>query len=156
MLMPALLHDDFDLFDGFSFAPWWGGREFENMEKKLYGHRAQNVMRTDIRENENGYEMEIDLPGFKKEDVSVELEDGYLTICAAKGFEREDADKGEKAGKYICRERYAGSCKRSYYVGEQYNQDDIKAKFEHGMLSLAIPKKSAEKIENKKYIAIEG
>ena len=154
MLMPSLFHDDFDLFD--RFDPWFNGfddREFKNMEKKLYGHRAKNVMRTDVKESDTGYEMEIDLPGFSKDEVTVELNDGYLTISAAKGLDKDEADK---KGKYICRERYAGEMSRSFYVGEGIAEEDIKASFKHGILKLNIPKKDAKQVESKKYIAIEG
>lgn len=158
MLMPSLFNDDFDLFDGFPFDSWFNNREFENMEKKLYGHRAKNVMNTDVREDDAGYKMEIDLPGFKKEEVTVELDNGYLTIIASKGLDKDEAEseKEAKKGRYIRRERYAGSCQRSYYIGEQYRQEDIKAKFEHGILTLMIPKKNVQQIANKNYIAIEG
>ena len=104
--MPSLFHDDFDLFDCFYQDPWFGGfddRELKNVEKKLYGHRAKNVMRTDVKESNTGYEMEIDLPGFSKDEVTVELKDGYLTISAEKGLEKDD---NEKKGKYLIQERY--------------------------------------------------
>ena len=93
MLMPSLFHENFDLFDRFYQDPWFGfnDREWKDMEKKLYGHRAQNVMSTDIKETETGYEMEIDLPGFRKDEVSVELNEGYLTISAAKGLDKNEA-----------------------------------------------------------------
>ena len=157
--MPSIFHDDFDLFDRFYQNPWLGfdDREFKNMEKKLYGHRAKNVMNTDIKESDNGYEMEIDLPGFSKDEVTVELNEGYLTISASKGLNRDEAenDKEAKKGNYIRRERYAGACQRSFYIGEGIHEEDIKAKFEHGVLNLCIPKKSAQ-IPEKKTIMIEG
>lgn len=158
MLMPSLFNDDYDLFGSSLLDPWFDNRGFEDMEKKLYGHRAKNVMNTDVRESDTGYEMEIDLPGFSKDEITVELTNGYLTISAAKGFDKDEAESEEEAkhGRYIRRERYAGSCQRSYYVGEQYRQEDIKAKFEHGILTLSIPKKSAQELESRNYIAIEG
>lgn len=160
MLMTSLFNDNFDLFDRFYDDPWFGfnDRDFKNMEKKLYGHRAKNVMSTDIKESDNGYEMMIDLPGFTKEEVSAELENGYLTISAAKGLNNDKAESEEEAqkGNYIRRERYVGSCQRSFYVGDAVKKEDIKAKFEHGILTLNIPKKEAKEIENNKYIAIEG
>ena len=158
MLMPSLFHDDFDLFDRFDLDPWFNDREFKNLEKKLYGHRAKNVMNTDIKESENGYEMLIDLPGFAKEDVKVALEDGYLTVSAEKGFDKSesDSDKEAKSGKYIRKERYSGSCKRSFYVGDALTEQDIKASFKHGILTLTIPKKDTKQIEQNKYIPIEG
>lgn len=157
MLMPSLFHDDFDLFDCFYQDPWFGGfddRELKNVEKKLYGHRAKNVMRTDVKESNTGYEMEIDLPGFSKDEVTVELKDGYLTISAAKGLDKEEKD--EKDGKYIRKERYSGAMSRSFYVGDELKQEDIKAKYEDGILKLSVPKKEPKKVETTKHIAIEG
>ena len=160
MLMPSLFHENFDLFDRFYQDPWFGfnDREWKDMEKKLYGHRDQNVMGTDIKETETGYEMEIDLPGFRKDEVSVELNEGYLTISAAKGLDKNEAESEEEAkkGNYIRRERYSGACQRSFYVGEELTREDIKASFKHGILTLTIPKKEAKQVETKKYIEIEG
>ena len=127
----------------------------ENVEKKLYGHNAKNVMKTDIKELEGGYELEIDLPGFKKEEVQATLEDGYLTISAEKGLDQDEQEK--KTGKYIRKERYAGACQRSFYVGDNLTQEDIKGEFKHGILTLNVPKKEAKPaVETNKYIAIEG
>lgn len=160
MLMPRLFNDDFDLIDRFYQDPWFGfdDREFKNLEKKLYGHRAKNIMNTDIKESETGYEMEIDLPGFSKDEVTVELKDGYLTVSAAKGLDKDEAksENEAKKGNYIRRERYSGACQRSFYVGEELTQEDIKAKFKHGILTLSIPKKDAKQVEEKSYISIEG
>ena len=161
MLMPSLLHDNFDLFDHFYQDPWFGGfndREFRNVEKQLYGHRAKNVMNTDIKESDTGYELEIDLPGFRKEEVTVELQDGYLPVSAAKGLDKNEAESEEaaKKGNYIRRERYSGACQRSFYVGENITQQDIKASFRHGILTLNVPKKEAEAVPAKRYITIEG
>jgi len=158
MFMPSLFDDNFDLFDRFYQTPWFDGQDFNNLEKKLYGHRAKNVMSTDIKEKDDGYEMVIDLPGFTKDEVKVELNDGYLTVSAAKGLDEDDADsaKDAKAGKYIRRERYAGACQRSFYVGEFVARDDIKAEFKHGILTLNIPKKTAKSVAANNYIAIEG
>ena len=158
MLMPSLFHDDFDLFD--RFDPWFNGfddREFKNMEKKLYGHRAKNVMRTDVKESDTGYEMEIDLPGFSKDEVTVELNDGYLTISAAKGLDKDEAKSDEEAhkGNYIRRERYSGACQRSFYVGDKVTKDDIQAKYDKGVLSVFVPKKEVKKLENKQTIEVE-
>jgi HSP20 family molecular chaperone IbpA len=157
MLMPSLFYDEFDLFDDFG-GPWFNNRDFRNMEKKLYGSKAKNMMSTDIKETDNGYEMVVDLPGFKKEDVSVELDNGYLTITAGKGLEQNEAESEEakKEGRYIRRERYSGEFKRSFYVGDALTQEDIKAKFQHGLLTLDIPKKDAPQVTANKYIAIEG
>lgn len=160
MMTPSLFNEDFDLMDRFYNDPWFGfdNREFKNMEKKLYGHRAKNVMNTDIKEHDDGYELTIDLPGFTKDEVSVSLDSGYLTISAAKGLDEDKADseKEAKKGKYIRRERYAGSCSRSFYVGDDIENGDVKAKFEHGILTLEIPKKDGKVLEQKKYIPIEG
>ena len=160
MLTPSLFNDNFDLSDCFYQDPWFGfdDREFKNLEKKLYGHRAKNIMNTDIKESDNGYEMEIDLPGFKKDEITVELNDGYLTISAAKRLDKDEAESKEEAkkGNYIRRERYSGACQRSFYVGDAITQEDIKASFKHGILTLNIPKKDAKQVETKKYISIEG
>lgn len=159
MLAPSLFFDDFDLMNGFYQDPWKDfDKEFKNLDKKVYGHRAKNVMNTDIRETDDGYEMEIDLPGFKKEDVTVELDQGYLTISASRGIDKNEAESEEqfKKGNYIRRERYSGSCQRSFYVGDTVTNEDIKASFEHGILKLSIPKKAPEQVKANKYIQIEG
>ena len=160
MMTPSLFNDNFDLFDRFYEDPWFGfnDHEFKNLEKKLYGHRAKNIMNTDIKESDSEYEMTIDLPGFKKEEVSVALENGYLTISAAKGLNKDEAanEEEKKKGNYIRRERYSGSCQRSFYVGDALTVEDIKANFQHGILTLTIPKKEKKEIGNSKYIAIEG
>ena len=110
-------------------------------------------MKTDIREHDEGYEVDIDLPGFKKDEISIELENGYLTVSAAKGLDKDEEDK---KGKYIRKERYAGAMQRSFYVGENLTDEDIKAKYENGILKLSVPKKPAKAVEAKKTIAIEG
>lgn len=159
MMLPSLFNESFDLMDRFCNDPWFGfdDREFKNLEKKLYGHRAKNVMNTDIRENETGYEMTVDLPGFSKDEVTISLENGYLTISAAKGLDQDEAESEEEAKKhnYIRRERYAGSCQRSFYVGDAITHEDVKAKFKHGILTIELPKKDANQIASNKYIAIE-
>lgn len=142
------------MFGDFFTDPWFDDKEFKDMQKKLYGHRAKNVMSTDVKEVENGYELEMDLPGFKKDEIKASVENGYLTISAARGLDEDEKDK--KSGKYIRRERYAGACERSFYVGEGISQDDIKASFQHGILKLFIPKEPAKTVEEKKYVAIEG
>lgn len=142
------------MFGDFFTDPWFDDKEFKDMQKKLYGHRAKNVMSTDVKEVENGYELEMDLPGFKKEEIKASVENGYLTISAARGLDEDEKDK--KSGKYIRRERYAGACERSFYVGEGISQDDIKASFQHGILKLFIPKEPEKSVEEKKYVAIEG
>ena len=152
MLMPSIFRTN-SLIDDLFDDDWFNDKEFRNMEKKLYGHRAKNVMNTDVKETEDGYELEMDLPGFKKEEVSVELNNGYITIRAAKGLDEDEKEK--KTGKYIRRERYSGACERSFYVGEEVTQQDIKASFRHGILKLDIPKKEAKKIEQNNFISIE-
>ncbi len=149
MLMPSIFNDN--VFDDFFDFPFYDDRA----EKKLYGHHAANLMKTDIQEHEDGYTLEMDLPGFKKEEIKVELNNGYMTISAAKGLDEDEKDK--KSGKYIRRERYTGSCQRSFYVGEDVTEEDIKAEFKHGILKLFIPKKEAKPaVEQKKYVSIEG
>ena len=152
MLMPSIFGND--MFGDFFTDPWFDEKEFKDMQKKLYGHRAKNVMSTDVKEVENGYELEMDLPGFKKDEIKASVENGYLTISAARGLDEDEKDK--KSGKYIRRERYAGACERSFYVGEGISQDDIKASFQHGTLKLFIPKEPEKSVEEKKYVAIEG
>ena len=152
MLMPSIFGND--MFGDFFTDPWFDDKEFKDMQKKLYGHRAKNVMSTDVKEVENGYELEMDLPGFRKDEIKASVENGYLTISAARGLDEDEKDK--KSGKYIRRERYAGACERSFYVGEGISQDDIKASFQHGILKLFIPKEPEKSVEEKKYVAIEG
>ena len=113
------------------------------MEKPLYGHNAKNLMKTDVREHDDSYEVEIELPGFHKDEVQLSLENGYLNITAAKGLDKDEKDK--KSGKLIRQERYAGSMSRSFYVGEELTEEDIKAKLEHGVLSLQSSRKRISK-----------
>ena len=148
MLMPSIFGENLFDDDWFDFD-----RDFWGRKNPLYGKNAKNIMKTDIREHDDGYELDIDLPGFKKDEINVELENGYLTISAAKGLDKDGQDK---KGKYIRNERYAGAMQRSFYVGDAVTQEDIKAKFEDGILKLSIPKKDAKAVETKKTIAIEG
>ena len=148
MMMPSIFGEN--LFDDdwmdFPFAhDFWGGKN------PLYGKRAKNMMKTDIREHDDGYEIDIDLPGFKKDEINVELDDGYLTISAEKSL---DKDEEKKHGRYIRRERYAGAMQRSFYVGDALTQEDIKAKYEHGILKLSVPKKEAQAVESSCHIFI--
>ena len=113
------------------------------LKNPLYGKNAKNIMKTDIKEHDGGYELDIDLPGFKKDEITIDLDNGYLTISAAKGLDKDEQDK---QGKYI----------RSFYVGDAVTEEDVKAKFEDGILRLSIPKKDAKAVETKKTIAIEG
>ena len=127
---------------------------FPDVDKALYGKHAKNVMKTDVKETDNSYEVDIDLPGFKKDEIEAKLENGYLTISAAKGLDKEE--KEEKDGKYIRKERYSGAMSRSFYVGDELKQEDIKAKYEDGILKLSVPKTEQKKVETTKHIAIEG
>ena len=140
------LFDD-SLSDFFDF-----GRMMPQVSSELYGKHARNLMKTDVREGEKSYELDIDLPGFSKDEITVQLENGYLSISAAKGL---DKDQENKDGKYIRRERYAGSMSRTFYVGDQLTEQDIQAKFENGILQLTVPKKEAKQVEGRKHIAIE-
>ena len=152
--MPSIFGED--MFDEFMRDfPFFDENAGNKIEKKLYGRHAKNLMKTDIKELEGGYELEMDLPGFTKDEITAELKDGYLTISASKGLDKDEQEK--ETGKYIRRERYAGACQRSFYVGEDITEQDIKAEFKHGILKLFVPKKeAAPKVENKKYVAIEG
>ena len=149
MLVPSIFEEKF-MDDLFGFPEL---KEFDNMEKKLYGRRAGRMMKTDVREKDDNYEVVIDIPGFKKEEITVELDEGYLTINAAKGL---DKDENDKKGKLIRQERYAGSMTRSFYVGENVQKEDIEATYRPGVLQLTIPKNAMEKIPEKNLIAIEG
>ena len=154
MLMPSIFGED--MFDDFMRDfPFFDENAGNKIEKKLYGRHAKNMMKTDIKELESGYELEMDLPGFTKDEITAELKDGYLTISASKGLDKDEQEK--ETGKYIRRERYAGACQRSFYVGEDVTEQDIKAEFKHGMLKLFVPKKEAKPaVETKKYVTIEG
>ena len=146
-MVPSIYGEN--MFDDFFDNSFFGGHS------PLFGKHERNLMKTDIKEMEDGYELEMDLPGFKKEEISISLEDGNLTIQAAKGLDEDEKEK--KSGRYIRRERYAGACSRSFYVGEGVTEEDIKAEFKHGILTLVVPKKEAKPaVEQKKYIAIEG
>ena len=148
MLAPSIFEENFidDLF-GFPM------KEFDDMERKLYGRKANRMMKTDIREKDDNYEVSVDLPGFKKEEITVELDNGYLTISAAKGLDKDE----NKKGKFIRQERYAGSMTRSFYIGDNVEKGDIEATYRHGVLTLTVPKKALEKkIPEKNLIAIEG
>ncbi|MDO4920986.1 MAG: Hsp20/alpha crystallin family protein [Phascolarctobacterium sp.] len=149
MMLPSVFGES--LFDDFMNFPF--EKEFFGRRNPLYGKHAQNIMKTDIKELDAAYEMDIDLPGFKKEDVSAKLENGYLTISASKGVDKEEKND---EGVYIRRERYTGECSRTFYIGEAVKQEDIKAKFEDGILKVTVPKVAPKQVEEKKYIAIEG
>jgi HSP20 family molecular chaperone IbpA len=146
MLMPSIFRENL----------WndWMDFSFPEIDRQLYGKRGEHVMRTDVKEHEQEFEVDIELPGFKKEDVKAELKDGYLTVSAAKNVNQDQKDE---KGKYVRRERYAGNMSRSFYVGEEVTQEEIQAKFTDGVLTLKIPKKVEKKpIEEKHYVTIEG
>lgn len=146
MLVPSIFTDS--LFDDFFDFPFNDNRK---NERKVYSHNVVNLMKTDIREYEDGYQLEIDLPGFKKEEVKIELKNGNLTIHAAKTLDKEE----KKEGKYIRQERYSGNMSRSFYVGENVKVQDVQAKFENGILTLDIPKKDPKKpVEENHYVTI--
>ena len=149
MLRPSLYNSSRDLFDDFFNFPFFDDKDFKKMEKKLYGRRGKNLMKTDVKEKADSYEVIMDLPGFKKDEIQVSLENGYLTVSAEKGLEE---DKKEK---FLRRERYAGACERSFYVGNDITRDDIKGEFRHGVLTLTIPKNPENIVEDSKYITIE-
>ena len=152
-----MMHNFFgdNLFDNENWPDTSFDREFFAKMNPLYGKHAKDVMLTDVKRTDDKYEVVMDLPGFKKDEIKVSLEDGYLTIEAAKGLDEDEQEK--KSGKYIRKERYAGSCQRSFYVGDNLTQEDIKGEFKHGILTLNVPKKEAKPtVETNKYIAIEG
>ena len=146
MLMPSIFGEN--LFDDFFDYPA-PRRHIEPPARKELA-----IMKTDVKELEHGFEIDIDLPGYDKENVNAELKDGYLTVSAEA---KTDTGEKDEKGNYIRRERYFGSCKRSFYVGEELTEEDIKAKFENGVLKISVPKKEAKpKVEEKKFIQIEG
>ena len=160
-MLPSIFGED--LFDDWMNDYFPFGRDFDKefskalapTEHALYGKHAKNMMKTDVRETDDSYEVDMDLPGFKKDEVKVQLADGYLTIEAAKGLDKDEKDK--KSGKYIRRERYAGSMSRSFYVGKHVTVEDVHPKYESGILSFSVPKAEAKPVEEKKhYISIEG
>ena len=149
MMMPSIFGEN--LFDDWMDFPF--EREFYARRNPQYTQTASQLMKTDIREKEGSYELDVDLPGFKKEDLKLQLENGYLTISAVRNAKKDEKDE---KGKYIRQERYSGAVSRSFYVGESITEEDIHAKFEDGILKLSIPKEDAKAVEAKKYITIEG
>ena len=147
-MLPSIFSENlFDDFfnDNFGMFPVW------NERSPLYGKRAKNLMKTDVRETEDTYELDIDLPGFKKDEVTVDLKDGCLPISAAKGLNKDEQDK---KGRYIRQERYAGACSRSFYVGD-VEPKDVSAKFEDGILRISMPKEPKKELPQSSAIAIE-
>ena len=146
--LPAVFGENMmDLFDDFDrdFFRWFG-----RPEHVLYGKNAARMMKTDVKETDEGYELAVDLPGLKKDEIHLDLHNGYLTISTEKSLNKENK------GKMLRQERYVGIMQRSFYVGESMTDDDIKAKYENGVLSLMIPKKETPKVPEKKQILIEG
>ena len=147
-MLPSIFSEN--LFDDFFGDDWmrfpvWSGRD------PLYGKQAKNLMKTDVRETEHTYEVDMDLPGFKKDEIKLDLKDGYLTISAAKGLDKDEKDK---EGKYIRQERYAGACSRSFYVGDVETKD-VSAKYEDGILKISLPKEAKKELPASSAIAIE-
>ena len=147
-MLPSIFSEN--LFDDFFGDDWmrfpmWSGRD------PLYGKHAKNLMKTDVRETEHTYEVDVDLPGFKKDEIDVDLKDGYLTISAAKGLDKDEKDK---EGKYIRQERYAGACSRSFYVGDVETKD-VSARYEDGILKISLPKEAKKELPASSAIAIE-
>ncbi len=148
MLAPSIFGQD--LFDDWFEFPEF--RDLDRVEHKLYGRHPERLMKTDVHEHDDHFEVDIDLPGFHKEDISVELNKGYMIISAQKDLDRDE----KKKGKVVRQERYTGSMQRSFYVGEEVTESDIKAAFKHGVLGLEVPKKEEKKVPEKKTIMIEG
>ncbi len=148
MLMPSIFGEN--LFDDFDR---WMDTSFRDVDKALYGKHAKNMMKTDVKETDKGYEVDMDLPGFKKDEIQLELNDGYLTISAEKGLDKDEENEKKH---YLRRERYAGGMSRSFYVGEGITEKDIHAKYEYGILTLSIPKEQPKAVPEKHLISIEG
>ncbi len=146
-MLPSIFGEN--LFDEFFSDPF--GKNFFGGHDPLYGKHARNLMKTDVKETDSQYVLDIDLPGFKKDEVSIELNDGYLTVSAAKGLDKDEQDEN---GRYIRRERYSGQCARSFYVGE-LRPEDISAKYEDGILKLTFPKQVQRQMPASNRIAIE-
>ena len=148
-MLPSIFGENLfdDMFDdAFSLMPSFGTRD------PLYGKHAKNLMKTDVRETDTGYEIDVDLPGFKKDEVQVQVNNGYLTISAAKGLDKDEQDH---KGRYIRRQRYAGQCSRSFYVGSGIQPQDVRAKYEDGILRLSLPKGQAAQLPQNNTVSIE-
>ena len=151
-MLPSIFGEN--LFDEFFSGPFDLMRmpALHDGRDQLYGKHARNIMKTDVREVGDNYEVDIDLPGFKKDEIQVELKDGSLTISAAKGLDKDEKDK---EGRYIRQERYAGTCSRSFYVGEGVEPEDVSARFEDGILRVSLPKREQKQLPKSTTIAIE-
>ena len=151
MLLPSIFGEN--LFDDwFEFPEFPDFKNLDKAERKLYGRHANRMMKTDVHEHDDHYELDIDLPGFKKDEITIELNNGYLVVSAAKGLDEKDENKG----RLIRQERYTGSMQRSFYVGDAVTEEEVTAKFEHGVLKLSVPKQEQPKVPEKKTIMIEG
>ena len=149
-MVPSIFGEN--LFDEFFNDPFEMNMLLPRGRDPLYGKHSKNLMKTDVRETENSYELDVDLPGFKKEDVNVELKNGYLTIATSKSLDKDEKDQ---KGCYIRQERYAGAMSRSFYVGEDVQPSEISAKFENGILQLSVPKAEQKRLPKTTTIAIE-
>ena len=148
-MLPSIFGEN--LFDD-SLSDFFGfGRMMPQVSNELYGKHAKNLMKTDVRELDGSYELDVDLPGFKKDEVTLELKDGVLTIQAVKGLDKDETDK---KGKYIRQERYAGACSRSFYVGEDVEPEEVSAKFEDGILTISVPKAAKKQLPKQTSINI--
>ena len=148
-MLPSIFGEN--LFDDFFTDPF-GMMVMPQRHDPLYGKHSKNLMKTDVRETEDSYELDVDLPGFKKDEVTVDLQDGYLTISAAKGLDKDEPDK---KGKFLRQERYAGSMSRSFYVGDDVESADVSAKFEDGILKISVPKAAPKELPKHTTITIE-
>ena len=146
-MLPSIFGEN--LFDEFFDDTF--GKHFMEPSRVLYGKNARSLMKTDVRDNGDSYALCVDLPGFSKDEVQVDLKDGYLTVTAAKGLDKDESDE---AGRYIRRERYAGSCTRSFYVGD-VRPEEVSGKYESGVLCLTIPKREMPAVPASTRIAIE-
>lgn len=150
MMLPSMFRENLfdDFMNDFAFP------SFADVDKALYGKHANNLMKTDVKDEDGEYKVDIDLPGFKKDEIQMQLKDGVLTVSAAKGLDKDEKDTD---GRYVRRERYAGSMSRSFYVGKHVKEEDIHPKYENGILSFALPKEEKKAVEEKDhYISIEG
>lgn len=139
-----------DVFDDFDRSFFHG---FGNLDRTLYGKHAQNMMKTDVKETDEGYEVDVDLPGFSKDEIHLDLNSGYLTISTEKSLEKTHENQ---SGKMLRQERYSGVMQRSFYVGQQLTEEDVKASYESGVLHICVPKKDAPRIPERRRIMIEG
>ena len=148
-MLPSIFGES--LFDDWFDFPFRG---FESdVDHKLYGKHAARVMKTDLKDHGDGYELSVDLPGFKKEQIELQLQSGYLTITATKGVEHDDKDK---KGTLLHQERFSGTMARSFYIGENIREEDVKARFEDGVLILDFPKEKPVSLPERRQIQIQG